>query len=349
MHVLGSDGLEHVSYDLIITNAFAVPVTLTVIEVLTPNGSVLLRLVGDALKATTQPLAGIEPTDQVPVAGVVATFIELALTPDKLPDRVSNRVAYELPSNAPALIDSRQIVGQELVVAPQVPVVISPPLRGTGWFNVNGCCGPSFHRAGRLAVDGARYVKPEAFAIDWLRLQDGGLFSGDGARPEQWYGFGAEILAVADGTVAFIKDGMPEGTPFQLPAGLGRPVEYAGNQIVIQMRPDVWAIYAHLQPGSIRVQVGQRVTKGQSIATLGNTGNSFAPHLHFQLSDGPALISSNSVPFVLDRYTIVGEVDSQVLAAAFTDPSAFSRLPVAGVLQPQTGTLPLMATVVEFP
>jgi hypothetical protein len=222
-------------------------------------------------------------------------------------------------------------------------------LRGTGWFNANGCCGPSFHRAGRLAVDGARYVKLEAFAIDWLLLQNGSLFSGDGARPEQWYGFGSEILAVADGTVVFASDGMPEGTPFQLPTSLTRSVEYAGNQIVIQIRPEVWAIYAHLQPGSIRVQVGQRVTSGQSIGKLGTTGNSFAPHLHFQLSDGPVLVSSNSVPFVLDRYTVVGEVDPQVLAAAFMDPSAFSRLPVTGTQRAQAGTLPLMTTVVEFP
>ena len=33
---------------------------------------------------------------------------------------------------------------------------------------------------------------------------------GDGKRVEQWYGFGEDILAVADGTVVSIHDGMPD-------------------------------------------------------------------------------------------------------------------------------------------
>jgi Peptidase family M23 len=349
MRVLASDGLEHVVYDLIITNAFSAPVTLTVIEVLASDGTPLLRLAGDGLKSVTQPVGGMDPTDQVPVAGVVATSIELALPPGVVPDRLSNRIAYELPTSAPALIDTREVVTPGLDVGPRSPLVISPPLRGDGWFNANGCCGLSFHRAARIAVDGTHYVKPETFAVDWLRIQDGGLFTGDGSRPEQWHGFGADILAVADGTVVSVNDGMAEGTPFQLPAGLGRSVDYAGNQIVLQIGPGVWAIYAHLQPGSITVQEGERVPAGRPIARLGNTGNSFAPHLHFQLSDGPTLLSSNSVPFVLDRYTIVGEVEPQALAAAFSDPSGFSRLPVTDVITPQAGTLPLLGTVVEFP
>lgn len=349
LHVLGSDGLEHVQYDLIITNAFMATATLTLVEVLAPDGSPLLRVEGDGLRAVTHSLAGIDPTDQIPGAAVVATWIDLVLTPDALPERVRNRILYELPSNTPALIDSREIVGPALDLGEGAPIVISPPLRGSGWFNANGCCGPSPHRAGRIAVDGVRHVKPEVFAIDWLRLQDGSPFSGDGGRPEEWHGYGAEVLAVADGTVVSVNDGLPEGRPFQLPADLQRPVDYAGNQVVVQIDPGVWAIYAHLQEGSIKVQPGSQVTRGQPIALLGNTGNSFAPHLHFQLSDGPAILSSNSLPFVLDRYTVVGEVDPNVLAAAFLDPGGFSRLPVTSVLQPQTGTLPLMATVAEFP
>src|SRR4051812_33016183 len=137
MHVLGNDGLEHVQYDLIITNAFVAPVTLTAIEVLAPDGRLLVRLVDDALKAVTQSFSGMDPTDQVPVAGVAATIIELALPPSELPDRVSHRIAYEIAPGAPALIDSRQIVGPMLDLGPRVPVVLSPPLRGTGWFNGN--------------------------------------------------------------------------------------------------------------------------------------------------------------------------------------------------------------------
>jgi murein DD-endopeptidase MepM/ murein hydrolase activator NlpD len=118
---------------------------------------------------------------------------------------------------------------------------------------------------------------------------------------------------------------------------------------VLQIASDTWAIYGHLQTGRITVRVGDQVVAGQPLGRVGNSGNSLAPHLHFQLSDGPVLVTSNSVPFVLDRYRVVGAVDPAALAAAFRDPSSFSSLPVTAANEPQVGTLPLLTTVVEFP
>ncbi len=37
-----------------------------------------------------------------------------------------------------------------------------------------------------------------------------------GLRVEQYYGFGEDVLAVADGTVISIHDGMPDETPLVL-------------------------------------------------------------------------------------------------------------------------------------
>ena len=101
-----------------------------------------------------------------------------------------------------------------------------------------------------------------------------------------------------------------------------RPEDIGGNQVVVQIRPDVWAMYEHLQPGSIDVRVGDRVAAGQPLGRLGNSGNSDAPHLHFQLSDGPDILTSNSLPYLFDRYTLSGKVDGDAYAAAFSDPSS---------------------------
>ena len=116
--------------------------------------------------------------------------------------------------------------------------------------------------------------------------------------------------------------------------------------MIVQIRPDAWALYAHLQPGSIAVAVGDAVTAGQPLARLGNSGNSLAPHLHFGLLDGPDPSPANSVPFVLDRYTVTGAVDPASYLAAFTGTGPL-RLRTDTTPVPQSGTLPLNLAVVE--
>ena len=118
--------------------------------------------------------------------------------------------------------------------------------------------------------------------------------------------------------------------------------------MVVQQGPGVFATYAHLQPGSLPVREGDRVATGQLLGRVGNTGNSFAPHLHFQLSDGPDLTTATSLPFVLDRYDLAGAVALEALAAALTDPGAAPALDAAGPAGPQAGTYPLLLAVADF-
>ena len=53
-----------------------------------------------------------------------------------------------------------------------------------------------------------------------------------------------------------------------------------GNHIKIT-RDNVTTLYAHCQ--EMYVVEGQEITEGQEIATVGNTGNSTGPHLHFEI------------------------------------------------------------------
>ena len=267
----GSDGMVHLEYDLVLTNVFTAPVTITAIDVLTPDGQSLLRLEGDALEAMTQPLFGRTPTDVVPQSGALAAMLDVVVPPDQVPERLTHRITYELAPDAPlaTIIGSREIVGPELAVDPFAPVVIAPPLRGAGWVNANGCCDASAHRSARLAVDGAHLVKFETFAIDWIRLEGTRLFAGDGTRNEDYFAFGAEVLAVADGTVVFVRDGIPEETPNEPPTTVHQPLDYGGNEVVLELAPGVYAFYAHLQPGSIRVQIGETVTSRPGAGVAG--------------------------------------------------------------------------------
>ncbi len=56
-----------------------------------------------------------------------------------------------------------------------------------------------------------------------------------------------------------------------------------GQQVLIDHGNGVKTRYAHCVTGSIRVRPGQRVTAGQQIASIGSTGNSTGPHLHFEV------------------------------------------------------------------
>ncbi|MCZ7537953.1 MAG: M23 family metallopeptidase, partial [Acidimicrobiia bacterium] len=124
---------------------------------------------------------------------------------------------------------------------------------------------------------------------------------------------------MADGIVVSTLDELEPNAPGLLPAN--DPVLAAqltfdtvdGNHIVPRLAPHVYAFYAHLQKGTIAVEEGDRVRKGQVIARLGNTGNANVSHLHFHLMDGASILGSNAVPYLIDRFAYDGQVSRQAI------------------------------------
>ena len=49
---------------------------------------------------------------------------------------------------------------------------------------------------------------------------------------------------------------------------------------------------------------GDKVTRGQVLGLLGNSGNSTEPHLHFQVMDGPAPLGSEGLPYLIDAFEL---------------------------------------------
>ena len=103
-----------------------------------------------------------------------------------------------------------------------------------------------------------------------------------------------------------VKDGIPENVPNENPAV---PINFetvAGNHVNLDLGGGVYAMYAHFQPGSIRVKVGDHVAPGQVIGLVGNTGNSSEPHLHFQLMNHNSPLASEGLPYTFANFYVAG-------------------------------------------
>jgi len=308
--VRGDDGKDHVEYELLIVNVFSEPVTLSSVTVLDPVGKQLTRIEGSTLAAATQTLFAKTATPVVPASAAVSVDVDLVLPPDTAPERVTHRIAYTLKpdSELALMVGSLEVDAPEVVIDRHPAVVIRPPLKGNGWLATTACCKPNVHRDERIAIDGVRIETGETFAVDWARVRNDRLFEGDGKSVEQYYGFGEDVLAVADGTVVSIHDGMPDQTPFDFMVPKSKS-DYGGNNLILEIAPKVFAWYAHLRQGSLTVKVGDAVKAGAPIAKLGNTGPSEGPHLHLGLIDKPDAIAGRSLPFVFDSFTLVGAID----------------------------------------
>ena len=179
---------------------------------------------------------------------------------------------------------------------------LSLPFKGT-WTATNATPG----------AGNGHYLNPnQRFAIDFQISVDVAQgqrsnHKGDGSKNSDYYAYGQDILAPADGTVVQVVDGVPENPP-----GVTDIYYRFGNAITLSIGSGEYAVLAHLQPGSAKVRVGDRVSRGQVIARCGNSGNSTAPHLHFQLSDSPTLSLASSLPAQFVRVVRQGVAEMRV-------------------------------------
>lgn len=246
--------------------------------------------------------------------------------PTAIPLTLKHRLTFEANPLIELLRDSPLDKSGEMVldnfkiaVGNDKPLVIGAPLRGGSWRCSNGPAYDSVHQY--LTFREGKVRNPQRFAIDFNKVDaDGNILPNpfpNEITNKMFYSYGAEVLAVADGVVAFVKDGIPENVPQA--SGETKPAvpttreTVSGNWISIDLGKNRYAFFAHLQPGSIRVKVGDRVRKGQVIGLLGNSGNSVSPHLHFHIGDANSLNGSEGLPFVFDSFDLNGQTQRRIL------------------------------------
>jgi hypothetical protein len=245
------------------------------------------------------------------------------------------------PANS---VESNNFMSGATPVVDRPAPIVSPPLRGPGWVVINGCCSErTSHRNSLLSIDGV-LREGERYAIDFVQMTTAGRITEGSNKVLGDYPFyGDEVLSATAGKVVGVVDRLPDGPiDFELPpreAG-----DAGGNHVVVAMGGGRYAFYAHLVPGSVRVKVGQRVRPGDVLGLLGNSGNSNAPHLHFQLMDGPSPLGAEGIPYRFSAFTAEGTLTNFPHFFVLGDRAKLDAAPRG----PRRAELPLNLQVVDF-
>ena len=109
---------------------------------------------------------------------------------------------------------------------------------------------------------------------------DGKSYKSDGKNNEDYYAFGKELLAPANGEVVLVVDGIKDNKP-----GVMNPNYIPGNTVIIKTINNEYLFFAHFKQHSIKVKQGQKVQQGDVLGLCGNSGNSSEPHLHFHIQN----------------------------------------------------------------
>lgn len=306
---VGSDDKNHLVYELSVTNFTGAPMIVDRVQVHDGSDRVVGDLDAAAVRGRLQPAGSRDGTDRL-VAGQSGTiFIHLTIEPGApVPDTLVHEVTITADAMPPGQNNPTIRLAATKVDLRKLPV-LSAPLAGERYIAADGCCDAVRHTRAILPINGQTFVS-QRYAIDYEQADDQNrIFTGDPRDPKNYAIFGKEVLAVGDGTVVGTRNDLPEQVPGTFPAGIAID-EADGNYVVLDIGNGFYVNYAHMQPGSVRPKVGDRVAKGAVLGLVGNTGNSVAPHLHLHVMNGPSPLASQGLPALYDRFTVTGQVAS---------------------------------------
>jgi len=338
--VAATDGKVHIVYELVLTNVTPAKLRIDAVQVRNARTQrVLLSLRHKALAADVRPVGGAEasgPGDSedltrlhdraaaastsqaggVTVASSQSVIVWLDVRVRNyaaVPEVLAHRVIASFVSPPPG---APPLPPQSLIRVPTVrhrPIVLGPPVGAGDWYASEGCCDPATHHRGGLASINGRLLVPQRFAIDWYRLDSHHrAWVGSPSRLSSYLSYRQPAIAAAAGTVVRTQDGLPNNPDIPRPPMIPPIQNTVGNHVVLRVAPGVYLLYAHFQPGSLRVHVGERVRRGQVLGLIGTSGNSTTPHLHFQVMTTPTFFPTDSPPYVFGRFTVLGHVTKRI-------------------------------------
>lgn len=153
-------------------------------------------------------------------------------------------------------------------------------------------------------LEASSYIKfnNKASSFQWPLNNDYNVSSFYGVRRHPVYGRnikhnGIDISASQGTSIHSINAGVVKSTGFQ---------SARGYYIIIK-NGDIQVLYQHLKQNSIKVKVGDTITKGEVIAEVGNTGVSTGPHLHLEVYKNNVL--TNPLSYTYHKYSDIDILD----------------------------------------
>jgi hypothetical protein len=168
------------------------------------------------------------------------------------------------------------------------------PFNGT-WFVSNGGINPETNNHIRPPEQGPQN---QLYAYDFRTETTGGE-----TKLTDYEVFGKEVLAPGDGIITQVIDDSIDVLPGERDRSVG-----VGNAIIINHQNGEYSLLCHFKHNSIRVKVGDLVKQGKVIGLCGNTGNTFQPHIHFNLQDGPLMHKANALQAQFKKIIVNGKV-----------------------------------------
>jgi hypothetical protein len=344
---VGSDGRVHLVYELWMTNFSSADVTVEKVDVV-GDGKVLQSFDAAAIATRLQPAGQRESVGKLEGSAQALLFLHVTLAAGATaPVRLVHRVAIHANAAPPGQQEIAES-GGEVAVNHSAVAMVGPPLSGEGYVSADSCCDSTRHTRAAMPINGRVWVA-QRYAVDWEQVDaQSRIYNGPQTKLESYTIFGKPVLAVADDAVVVsVTDGLPEQIPGKFPANISLD-EADGNNVILDLGGERYAMYAHMQPGSIKVHKGDRVKLGQVIGLVGNTGNSVAPHLHFQVMDRPSSLASSGLPYEIQDFRVTGKTPG---TKAF-DEAEEKGVPVAVIPMSSAhqvrGGLPLDQLIISF-
>lgn len=201
------------------------------------------------------------------------------------------RVTAHLEFSTPAEDVPPRALNLSAAISNQVAPVVALPIAGRV-FVWDGHDELGHHRRWDYSIP---FLKQLGFSSNGMRYsydlvlvdERNEMSKPEAAQNEDWLSFGAAVRAVEAGTVVKVVSRHPDDRSFDAQESLQDINALLGNYVVLDHGHGVFSAYAHLRQDSARVRAGDKVRRGQPIASVGNSGSSNFPHLHFQLMNAP--------------------------------------------------------------